>query len=65
MTNCYFCGTYVDPDAPDTWKRQAVWVGGPKKNNAKLAESTGELGHDLCVKKAAAGHAPDQPEIEF
>lgn len=65
MTTCFFCGVYCDPEDPETWKQQTVWVGGPKKNSSVLAESTNKLAHSACIKKAKAGHAPDQPEITF
>jgi hypothetical protein len=57
---CAFCGFPVDTNDPTSWEQQFVWVTGPKKHGACLAEKTGKHAHDACVKKEQAGVAPDQ-----
>lgn len=56
---CSFCSLPVSPHDTQTWRKQTVWVGGPKRHGSRLAEDTGEFAHEECVEKAVKGIAPD------
>lgn len=60
---CPLCHESVDRFAPDTWKKVAGWVGGPKKDHMRLREDVGEYAHEGCVLRLSQGQAADQPDI--
>jgi hypothetical protein len=65
MEPCEFCGSPVDRDGANTWRRVRGWVGGPKRNGFCLQDKPDAFAHDECVQHAKAGHAPDDVPMEF
>lgn len=57
---CVLCGNDVTPEqVEDAFIEQTVFVHGPKKNGACLAQDTGRYAHQPCVEKALAGIPAD------
>lgn len=61
---CVLCHNDVTPDQiEDAFIEQTVFVHGPKKNGATLAQDTGRHAHKECVEKAQAGIPADMPSL--
>lgn len=61
---CSLCPRPILPsELEEAYTQQTVWVHGPKKNGATLAEDTGERAHKECVEQAVAGILPGTPSL--